>query len=170
MILRLRMLSDENDNFVRDFEVDASNTLLDLHDFLIKMLRYDQCMASFFTADERWEKLQEYTYMDMEGGMGDGGNGMPQPMASARLEDVLTYLHARLIYVFDPFTERAYFIELIEAKEPAKGMEYPRLQFAHAETPDQYDPEIVDEGGSIFDEMMGDYNDFDGDDSYDDEY
>ena len=42
MIYRFRMLSDENDNFVRDFEVDASNTLLDLHDFLIKMLRYDQ--------------------------------------------------------------------------------------------------------------------------------
>ena len=164
------MLSDENDNFVRDFEVDASNTLLDLHDFLIDMLHYDQCMTSFFTADDRWEKLQEYTYMDMDGGMGDGGNGLPIPMVRARLEDVLTHLHARLIYVFDPFSQRAYYIELIEAKEPEKGMQYPRLQFAHATTPDQYDPEEVDAGGSIFDEMMGDYNDFDGDDNYDDEY
>ena len=91
-------------------------------------------------------------------------------MAGARLEDVLIHLHARLIYVFDPFSQRAYYIELIEAKEPEKGMKYPRLQFAHAATPDQYDPEEVDAGGSIFDEMMGDYNDFDGDDNYDDEY
>ena len=58
MIFRFRMLSDENDNFVRDFEIAADNTLLDLHDFIIKMLRYDQCMASFFTADDRWERLQ----------------------------------------------------------------------------------------------------------------
>ena len=137
MIYRFRMLRDENDNFVRDFEVKATDTLLDLHEFIIKMLRYDQCMASFFTADDRWERTQEYTYMDMDGGMGDGGNGMPLPMAMARLEEVLTHLHDRLIYVFDPFTQRAYYIELIEAKEPQKGMEYPRLQFAHAATPDQ---------------------------------
>ena len=170
MIYRFRMLSDENDNFVRDFEVSAESTLLDMHDFIISMLRYDQCMASFFTADDHWERLQEYTYMDMGSGMGDGGNGMPLPMATARLEDVLTHLHDRLIYVFDPFTQRAYYIELIEAKEPEKGMEYPRLQFAHATTPDQYDPEENEEGGSIFEEMMGEYSDFDGDDSYDDEY
>ena len=164
------MLSDENDNFVRDFEVRATDTLLDLHDFIIKMLRYDQCMASFFTADDRWERQQEYTYMDMDGGMGDGGSGMPLPMATARLEDVLLHLHDRLIYVFDPFSQRAYYIELIEAKEAQKGMEYPRLQFAHASTPDQYDPEANEDGGSIFDEMMGDFGDFDGDDNYDDEY
>ena len=164
------MLTDENDHFVRDFEADEKTTLLGLHEFIIEMLGYDQCMASFFTADDRWEKTQEFTYMDMDGGMGDGGNGMPLPMVTAVLGDVLTHLHDRLIYVFDPFTQRAYYIELIEAKEPQKGMEYPRLQFAHAATPDQYDPEDNEDGGSIFDEMMGEYNDFDGDDNYDDEY
>ena len=164
------MLTDENDHFVRDFEAAADSTLLDLHEFIIQMLDYDPCMASFFTADDRWEKLQEYTYMDMDGGMGDGGNGMPLPMVTAVLGDVLTHLHDRLIYVFDPFTQRAYYIELIEAKEPQKGMEYPRLQFAHAATPDQYDPEANEQSGSIFEEMMGEYSDFEGDDGYDDEY
>ena len=145
-------------------------TLLDMHDFIIEMLRYDQCMASFFTADERWERLQEYTYMDMGDAMGDGGTGLPKPMNKARLCDILHHLHDRLIYVFDPFTQRAYYIELIEAKEPQKGMTYPRLQFAHAATPDQYDPEASEDSGSIFDEIMGEFNDFDGDDNYDDEY
>ena len=36
--------------------------------------------------------------------------------------------------------------------------------------PDQYDPEASEQSGSIFDEIMGEFNDFDGDDSYDDEY
>ena len=49
-------------------------------------------------------------------------------------------------------------------------MTYPRLQFEHSPAPDQYDPEANEESGSIFDEMMGEYNDFEGDDNYDDEY
>lgn len=166
MIYRFRMLSDENDHFVRDFEMAADSTLLDMHEFIISMLNYDPCMASFFKADDRWERQQEYTYMDM----GDGGNGMPKPMATAHLCDVLNFMHDRLIYVFDPFTQRAYYLEVIEAKEEAEGMSYPRVQFEHSPAPDQYDPEANEESGSIFEEMMGEYSDFDGDDSYDDEY
>lgn len=168
MVFRFRMLSDENDNFVRDFEIMADSTLLDLHEFIIEMLGYDQCMASFFTADDRWERTGEFTLLDMGGGM--GGENAPQTMASARLESVLTHLHDRLIYLFDPFNERAYYMELIEAKEPQDGMKYPRLQFEHSPAPDQYDPEANQESGSIFEEMMGEYSDFEGDDGYDDEY
>ena len=61
-------------------------------------------------------------------------------------------------------------MELIEVKEPQKGMTYPRLQFEHSPAPDQYDPEANEESGSIFEEMMGEFGDFDGDDNYDDEY
>lgn len=170
MVFRFRMLSDENDNFVRDFEIMASSTLLELHEFIIAMLGYDPCMASFFTADDRWERTKEFTFMDMNMGVGDGGFGTPEPMTSARLESVLTHLHDRLIYLFDPFNERAYYMELIEAKEPQDGMKYPRLQFEHSPAPDQYDPEANEESGSIFEEMMGEYSDFEGDDGYDDEY
>ena len=66
--------------------------------------------------------------------------------------------------------ERAYFIEVIEAKEEQEGMTYPRLQFEHSPAPDQYDPEASEHSGSIFEEMMGEFGEFDGDDSYDDEY
>ena len=158
MVFRFRMLSDENDNFVRDFEVMADSTLLELHDFIISMLGYDPCMASFYTADSRWERIKEYTYMDMGEEMGAMGVCSPEPMATSRLEDVLTHLHDRLIYMFDPFTE------------PQQGMKYPRVQFEHSPAPDQYDPEANEQSGSIFEEMMGEYSDFEGDDGYDDEY
>ena len=61
-------------------------------------------------------------------------------------------------------------VELLEAKEAEPGRSYPRVVFEHAPAPDQYDPEENEDEGSIFDEMMGDFNEFDGDDSYDDEY
>ena len=65
MIFRFRMLSDENDNFVRDYEVPYDMTLLDFHRFLLEALEYEECMTSFFTANERWEKLGEFTLMEM---------------------------------------------------------------------------------------------------------
>jgi len=41
-----------------------------------------------------------------------------------------------------------------------------------AEVPDQYDPSktVVDDEGSIFDDAMSEFGDFEGDDDYDDEY
>ena len=51
MVFRFRMLSDENDNFVRDYEVLYDTTLLDFHNFILRSLEYEDCMASFFTAD-----------------------------------------------------------------------------------------------------------------------
>ena len=170
MVFKFRMLSDENDNFVRDFEIAADSTLLDLHDFIIAMLGYDPCMASFFTANDRWEPTEEYSSLDMGEDAGSGDSNAPKLMETTHLESILTHLHDRLIYLFDPFNQRAYYMELIEAKDPQEGMKYPRVQFEHSPAPDQYDPEASEMSGSIFEEMMGEYSDFEGDDGYDDEY
>lgn len=167
-IYRFRMLSDENDNFVRDFEVPAESSLLDMHDFIIEMLGYDPCITSFYAADEQWQPLNEYTSMDM--GLAADATMPSTPMAEARVCDVMHNLHDRLIYLFDNINQRAYYLELVEAKKPQDGMTYPRLQFEHSPAPDQYDPEANEQSDSIFDEMMGEYNDFEGDDNYDDEY
>ena len=78
--------------------------------------------------------------------------------------------HDRLIYTFDMLNNRSYYLELIDMQRPADDLTYPRVVFEHAPVPDQYDPEATEQSGSIFEEMMSDYNEFDGDDSYDDEY
>ena len=69
------------------------------------------------------------------------------------------------------FGDRAYFLELTGAYEERPGESYPREIYAQEEVPDQYRAGAVQSGeGSIFDEMMGDFRDFEGDDNYDDEY
>ena len=75
----------------------------------------------------------------------------------------------RLIYLFDMLNNRALYLELVEAKRPEAGMEYPRVAFEHAPAPNQYDPEANEDEGSIFEQMMDDFGDFEGDDNYDDE-
>ena len=166
-VLKFRMLTDENDNFIRDFEVPAGITLLELHNFIVGALGYDDCMASFFTADDRWERLREFTLTDM--GFGDGD--APVPMSEVLVGQVIRRIHDRLIWLFDMFANRAYYLEVLDAVQAEEGRKYPRVSFEHASAPDQYDPELNDaDTRSIFEEMMGDYSEFEGDDNYDDEY
>ncbi len=170
MVFRFRMLSDENDRFVRDYEVMYDMTLLRFHEFLLEALEYEPCMASFFTADDRWEKGREFTLMEM----GEGGADGPEAMERVTLGQILHRRRDRLIYLFDLFGDRAYYLELTGAYEADPEAHYPREIFAIAEVPDQYDPSktIADDEseGSIFDDAMGEFGSFEGDDSYDDEY
>lgn len=168
MVFRFRMLSDENDRFVRDYEAMYDTTLLDFHNFLLESLEYEPCMASFFTADARWERLREFTLLDM----GDGSDEGPQPMERVTLGQIIHNRRDRLIYLFDLFGDRAYFLELTGAYEADPQASYPREIYAQAEVPDQYDPtkNVADDEGSIFAEALGDFGNFEGDDSYDDEY
>ncbi len=168
IVFKYRMLSDENDHFVRDYEVPASMTLLELHDFIIETLDYEPCIASFFTANAKWEKLEEFTTVDM--GLDPDMELATRPMESVTLEEIMHRIHDRLIYLFDMFASRAFYMELVEVKQDEKGMTYPRELFAHATPPDQYDPDANQDDGSIFDEMMDEFGDFDGDEMYDDEY
>ena len=103
MVFRFRMLSDENDRFVRDYEVMYDSTLADLHRFILESLEYDDCMASFFTADDRWNKGREFTLMDM----GDGGDEGPVAMDRVTLGQIIHNRRDRLIYLFDLFGDRA---------------------------------------------------------------
>lgn len=172
MVFRFRMLSDENDNFVRDYEVLYDMTLLEFHHFILETLEYEPCMASFFTADAMWEKQREFTLMEM--GEGDGGD-MPLPMEKVTLGQIMHHIRDRLIYLFDMFAERAYYLELTGVYRVDPESSYPREIFARDEVPDQYDPsknrsEGGFEEGSIYDQMMDEFNDFEGDDNYDDEY
>ncbi len=47
MVFKFRMLSDENDHFVRDYEVPYDMTLLGFHEFITRSLGYEEgCLRS----------------------------------------------------------------------------------------------------------------------------
>uniref|UniRef100_UPI0040568932 IS1096 element passenger TnpR family protein n=1 Tax=Alistipes sp. TaxID=1872444 RepID=UPI0040568932 len=166
IVFKYRMLSDESDNFVRDFEVYPDMTLAEFHRFLLRALGYDDCMASIFKSDAEWRPVEEFSEIDM----GEDMPGVPRCMENVSLMEVNNNFHDRLIYTFDMLNNRSFYLELIDMQRPAEDLEYPRVAFEHAAVPDQYDPDATEESGSIFEEMMSDYNEFDGDDGYDDEY
>ncbi|MFI3321925.1 MAG: hypothetical protein R3Y50_05315 [Rikenellaceae bacterium] len=176
MIFKFRMLSDEDENFIRDYEISYDATIKDLHTLICNDIDYDaEEMCSIFLCDEGWMKLREFTLFDMGVGGSDAIDGdeqsLPVAMDSVLLGQAVRTKFARLLFVFDLFEDRAFFLELLEAKEGEEGKEYPRLLFANGEAPDQFDASQSVANRSIFDEAMDDFSDFGGDDDYyDDEY
>lgn len=170
MIFKFRMLSDEAEEFVRDYEVRYDMNLADFHAYLRDSVGYsDAEMASIFTSDAEWEKLREFTSVDMGLDAEDDSFSVPLPMERVALGQIMHEKFGRLIYVFDLLNERQFFIELLETKFPEEGAQYPRIVTEEGEPPIQCIPGAMPVEASIFDEAMDEFGEFEGDDSYDDE-
>lgn len=164
MIFKFKALSTEDENFERDYEIKYDSTLHDLHNFICEDLGYDKDeMASFFMSNKNWEKLQEFTLIDMlDSGYDEEG---PMSMDSVILGQIIREKHQRLIFTFDLLNDRALFIELIQSHKGDPEEDYPLCSLSQGEAPVQYGEEPE---GSIFSTMM---DDFDGEfsDSYNDD-
>lgn len=134
MIYLFRIISDENPVFFRDLVADDSDTFLEFHQTLQKELGYDPTqLASFFITNQQWEKQQEITLIDM----------MPDPgvttftMDQVSLGEHIFELNQRMIYVYDFFSNRAFFIELIETADETSARNTPFIGHSKGEPPPQ---------------------------------
>ncbi|MDE6183642.1 MAG: hypothetical protein K2F53_04380 [Rikenellaceae bacterium] len=171
-IVKFRVLSDEDPNFIRDYEIPQKLTLKDMHDFVCDDLGYDKReLCSFFLTDGKWRRQYEFTSIDMGFTASDetGDQIIPMTMSNICLEQIIRTPGDRLLYVFDQLGDRALMFEVSDITQPQKGFDYPRLQFANGDAPDQHDADNSQTSRSIFDEAMSDYDDFAGDDCYSDD-
>jgi hypothetical protein len=134
MIFLFRIISDENPDFYRDLVAEGSDTFLDFHNALQKDLDYDPTqLASFFITNKHWEKEQEITLIDM---MQESGLNS-QTMEKVTLEEHIRDLNQRMIYLFDFFSDRAFFIELIEMSDEISPRETPFIGHRQGDPPPQ---------------------------------
>lgn len=109
MIYKFRLLSDEVENFRRDIEIDSEATFLELNNAILESVNYpDDQMTSFFICTDQWIKETEITREDM-GGMSEEDNYV---MAETVIGDLVEDEKQKLMYVFDPLADRAFFMEL----------------------------------------------------------
>jgi len=134
MIYLFRVVSDEDQNFYRDVVAEGSDTFLELHQSLQENLGYDaHQLASFFITNEMWEKQKEITLIDM---MQDPELGTTT-MDQVSLEEFLTEISQRMIYVYDFFAERAFFMELIEMSDETSSKNTPFIAQGGGDPPPQ---------------------------------
>lgn len=163
-------MSDEVDDFVRDYEVPYNMSLLEFHNYINKDLGYsNEELASFFKSDVEWEKLQEFTLFDMGTDNvdidPDDDIPAPVPMSEVKLSLIITQKFDRLIYAFDLLMERCLYIELIESQFRDSATNYPRTVKSEGVPPAQF----IDEPEDIFKEAMDEFNDFQADEKMNDE-
>jgi len=168
MIFQIRMISGENEDFLRDYEVSYAMSLLDFDSFICEDLGFDAMdMTSFFLSNERWEQEQEFTLMDM----GSDIPGAPIAMENVTLGQILRKNHDRLIYVFDQLSDRVMFLELMGTIKTDPQAEYPRITKSEGIAPAQFIANMEGEtNDSIFGDAMEDFFHFEGDDFYDDDF
>jgi len=134
MVYKFRLLSNEKENFIRDFEVRSNQTFYDLHLAIQKNLHYDQSqIASFFICNNQWEKEQEITLFDLS----DEPDNKIMVMDNTIFADHILELKQKLLYVFDVFNERAFFIEVVDIKQEAPGKTYPTCTLSEGLPPVQ---------------------------------
>lgn len=141
MIYKFRIISSENDEFIREVAIDSWTTFLDLHNFLVEELGYeDGQMTSFFITDQNWHKETEITLIDMTDGHVPG----IKVMESTKLGELITEKKQRLLYVFDQFAERALFLELFEIGNG--NIEIPQCIRRQGTPPPQFDKDALENG------------------------
>ncbi len=159
MTIRFRLISEEDDNFLRDVEIDSNSNFIELHNFLQETLNFEKGqMASFFTTDNDWQKEDEITLMDMN--LDDSSN--THIMSETRLNQFITQPKQRLLYVFDFFNERNLFMEVYDIAN--NTCIAPKLLASNGEAPQQLDIQnLFDDEDSDTRSLMdnGDYDDED---------
>ncbi len=134
MIYQFRIISDEDKNFAREILINGDHTFLDFHRVLQKDLGYDpNQLASFFLTNNSWEKELQITLIDMM----DEGSDTCITMDQATIADHVNTKEQRLLYVFDFFSDRAFFIELTEVFDKIESKALPKITFSRGDPPPQ---------------------------------
>lgn len=138
---RFRLLYEEQEEFLRDFDVLASQTFLDFHNLIVQSveLKGDE-LASFFICDKNWRKKKEITLIDMKQSNEDSipyedddednksgrVNRIPiYEMANVKIKDLIDDPHQRLLYEYDFLNPKTFFIELMKINNADPKEQYP---------------------------------------------
>ncbi len=131
MIYTFRFISDEQENFIMDVNINHDQTFEQLHDAIQEKLDYDPSqLASFFISNENWEKLTEITLLDM--GLEDS-----KTMSDARIGDFFQGKNQHVLYIFDYFAERLLFGSIIRTIDAPSAIDLPSISKLEGTIPPQ---------------------------------
>lgn len=157
-VYKFRVTTDEVEDFVRDIEVLAGQTFEDLHKIILKSVELKEGeLASFYICNQRWTKKIEVSLMDMgedpsfsehsmlyEGEDETDSEKMEKMvMNKVALCDLIDDPHQKMIYEYDYFNTRVFYLELQKAYKAEDGVEYPRCIARKGKLPTKASP-LVD--------------------------
>lgn len=157
MILTFRFLSDEEEDFILDVNINHDQTFLELHQKIQQTLDYDASqMASFYTSNALWEKLDEVSVIDM-------GNEPPTKiMADVTIGELFNATKQHILYVFDHLNERLFFGSVTRVIDAEPPFELPTVSKFEGKIP----PQFIDDDNILEPEYEDSYYDETDDDEF----
>lgn len=134
MLYRIKFISDEVDGFLREIKIDSEATFLDLNKAILSACNYpDDQLTSFYICDEEWERGTQITREDM--GLSNSEEDI-FVMEKTRLSDFIEDAEQHLAYVFDPFNNRCFYLDVKEVI-PGENLETPIISRSKGNAPKQ---------------------------------
>ena len=121
---RFRILTDANEEFLREIDVLASQTFEDFHNILVESCKFKgNELASFYICDHAWRKKSEIALVDMN----FDDHSTVSIMKNTKLNAAIFDPHQKLIYVYDFMNMHTFEIELIKIQDEDAKIRYPYI-------------------------------------------
>lgn len=135
---------DEEDVF-RDIAIESNAPFEHLHLAIQDAFGFDNSqMASFYLADELWDRGLEIALMDVS-----TGNDPVLSMATTPINQCINEEQKRALYVFDFLLMWTFFVELVGTSKGDDNLEYPMLLLEFGKAPNQYSKQAEDLFGAM---------------------
>lgn len=141
MLYRIKLISQEAEGFLREYKIDSEATFLALNDLILRSCGYADDMTSFFLCDEEWERQQQVTREDMGEGMYDAEAYV---MADTLLSDLIEGEGQKMEYIFDPFSERSFYLKVAE-EILGENLNEPEVLREKGDAPQQFEEMNTDD-------------------------
>lgn len=141
-IYRFKFTFEEQDEFVREFDVRSDQTFEEFHNAIVEHLGLDPgTLSSFFITDYRFRKKREISLIDMSPEERPEDFDEEQEvekmlvMKDAVLSDYIDDPHQKLLYVYDYLNYWTFYLELFKILSVSEKETYPRVAKAIGEIP-----------------------------------
>ena len=133
MVCVFEISSIENSEFKRLIQIISGDTFEDLHRIIQNTSNFDQSqLASFFLTDDNWKKQIEISLLDS-----DKSNKRVISMRKTILDEYISEIGQKSVYVFDFFNERYFYVELKE-KLMKTDLKEPFVAYEKGNAPSQF--------------------------------
>lgn len=158
--LKFRVVLDTNDDVFRDIEVRDDQNFEDFYNEIVASFNFGGgVMSSFYMSNEKWDKGEEITLMDM-------GEAQTLVMQNSSIREFIQDPRQRIILVYDFMRMWCFLIELIEQREATAVENLPSTVLQFGKSPKEDSKEMSDM--SFEDMKFGESDDFIGDENDED--
>ncbi|MEI6456414.1 MAG: hypothetical protein WCO93_09010 [bacterium] len=149
LVYRFRLISEEIDNFIRDYDILPGQTFLDFHSVIMESMELTHCdRASFFMTDKKYKKDIEISLKTEKRQVRKYDEDLdeivsqtitPPLMKKSKLKEYIEDPHQKMIYEFQGKDFHSFFIELFKIIQADNTFSYPRCVKKGGELPKQPD-------------------------------